>query len=153
MEGGGRIYLDEYRAALETLDRDAYEAEFRANPANWRIAPLDDEGYDAMMPAALNPPTRTPRWNRSRSPGPRARKRPGALYESMLCCVAPYALRGILYYQGESDGDRYNQLYKTLFPALIRGYRRLWGEDLPFLFVQLGPRSAAGRTATARAMR
>ena len=32
MEGGGRIYLDEYRAALETLDRDAYEAEFRATP-------------------------------------------------------------------------------------------------------------------------
>ena len=139
MEGGGRIYLDEYRAALETLDRDAYEAEFRANPANWRIAPLDDEGYDAMMRGDFEPTDPNTPLEPIPVPGPKSEKRPGALYESMLCCVAPYALRGILYYQGESDGDRYNQLYETLFPALIRGYRRLWGEDLPFLFVQLAP--------------
>ena len=45
----------------------------------------------------------------------------------------------MIYYQGESDGDAHPDCYRTLFPALIQNWRDLWGEELPFFFVQLAP--------------
>jgi sialate O-acetylesterase len=52
----------------------------------------------------------------------------------MIMPVAPYALRGIIWYQGESNGaDGYVDKAK----ALVLGWRSLWGSDLPFYYVQL----------------
>ncbi len=64
---------------------------------------------------------------------------PGCLYEHMLKTVAPYAIRGFLWYQGESDDDvpGMNVLYKDMLTGLIGDWRALWQENLPFLFVQL----------------
>jgi sialate O-acetylesterase len=63
--------------------------------------------------------------------------RPSVLYNAMIAPLAPYAIRGAIWYQGESNVDRAYQ-YQTLFPALIGDWRRTWGrEDLPFYFVQL----------------
>ncbi len=63
--------------------------------------------------------------------------RNGWLYDSMLRPLQPYALRGVIWYQGESDAD--NSLrYRKQFPALIRNWREDWQQgDFPFLFVQL----------------
>lgn len=64
---------------------------------------------------------------------------PGALFNGMIAPLAPYALRGVIWYQGESNSGRAKQ-YRTLLPALIADWRRLWGEgDFPFLFVQIAP--------------
>lgn len=63
--------------------------------------------------------------------------RPIGLFENMLVAVAPYTLKGFLFYQGESNTARGAQ-YRKLFPALIKEWRALWGQgDIPFLFVQL----------------
>jgi sialate O-acetylesterase len=73
-------------------------------------------------------------------PAPRAPGRPWkptALYNGMIAPLIPYAIRGAIWYQGESNANRAYQ-YRTLFPALIRNWRADWGEgDFPFLFVQL----------------
>ena len=143
--GGGEIYLREYREAAAALDPAEYERIFRQFPGSWRIDPMGEDGYDRMMwgdRAALHcpPPPDSAAPQPPMPPlGPKSEKRPAGLHESMLCQVAPYGVRGILFYQGESDGDRHNELYKTLFPALIEDFRRLWGAPLPFLFVQLAP--------------
>jgi sialate O-acetylesterase len=51
----------------------------------------------------------------------------------------PYAIRGAIWYQGESNAGRAYQ-YRALFPTLIRSWRQQWGQgDFPFLFVQLAP--------------
>lgn len=64
---------------------------------------------------------------------------PGALYNGMIAPLLPYALRGAIWYQGESNVGRERQ-YRALFPALIADWRRAWGEgDFPFLFVQIAP--------------
>jgi sialate O-acetylesterase len=64
---------------------------------------------------------------------------PGALYNGMIAPLLPYAIRGAIWYQGESNVGRERQ-YRTLFPALISGWRRAWGEgEFPFLFVQIAP--------------
>ena len=55
----------------------------------------------------------------------------------MIMPLTPYAIRGAIWYQGESNSDRPAQ-YRKLFPAMIRDWRRAWEEgDFPFLFVQL----------------
>ncbi len=75
-----------------------------------------------------------------RWPGPMTRKhefRPGGLYESMIKRIAPYSLRGFLYYQGESD-DKKPHLYFDLLSALIFFWRKIWkDEELFFHIFQL----------------
>ncbi len=62
-----------------------------------------------------------------------------SLYQGMIAPLQPYAIRGVIWYQGESNATR-AEAYRSLFPALIADWRRQWGQgDFPFLFVQLPP--------------
>ncbi|OUJ70415.1 hypothetical protein BXP70_24510 [Hymenobacter crusticola] len=73
---------------------------------------------------------------RSTAPEKDAQNTPTVLYNGMIAPLQPYALKGVIWYQGESNTGRGAQ-YRTLFPALIRDWRDHWGSNLPFLFVQL----------------
>jgi sialate O-acetylesterase len=61
---------------------------------------------------------------------------PTVLYNAMLAPLVPFAIRGAIWYQGESNASRAYQ-YRTLFPIMIRDWRRAWGRVFPFYFVQL----------------
>jgi sialate O-acetylesterase len=63
---------------------------------------------------------------------------PTVLYNGMIAPLVPYAIRGVIWYQGEANLRREKQ-YRTLFPATIADWRQAWGTDLPFLFVQIAP--------------
>ncbi len=63
---------------------------------------------------------------------------PARLYNGMIAPLVPFALRGVIWYQGESDANRAHE-YRILFPALIRDWRKQFGHDFPFLFVQIAP--------------
>jgi sialate O-acetylesterase len=63
---------------------------------------------------------------------------PTVLYNGMIAPLLPFAIRGAIWYQGESNVGRERQ-YQTLFPAMIADWRRAWGENFPFLFVQIAP--------------
>ena len=64
---------------------------------------------------------------------------PSVLYNGMIAPLVPYAIRGAIWYQGESNAGRAYE-YRTLFPAMIHDWRAAWGQgDFPFLFVQLAP--------------
>lgn len=65
-------------------------------------------------------------------------KSPSKLYNAMIHPLIPYSLKGVIWYQGESNSDRAYQ-YSKLFPALIKSWRQEWKEDLPFYFVQIAP--------------
>jgi sialate O-acetylesterase len=61
------------------------------------------------------------------------------LYNGMIQPLVPFAIRGAIWYQGESNKSRAEQ-YATLFPAMIKDWRAKFGQgDFPFLFVQLAP--------------
>jgi sialate O-acetylesterase len=59
------------------------------------------------------------------------------LYNSMIAPVIPYAIKGVIWYQGEANVRKSN-IYRKVFAALIADWRALWRQgDFPFLFVQL----------------
>lgn len=61
------------------------------------------------------------------------------LYNAMINPLVPYAFRGAIWYQGESNAGR-AFAYRTLFAGMIKSWRDAWGQgDFPFLFVQLAP--------------
>jgi sialate O-acetylesterase len=139
-----RHLLNKYEQFVGTLDQDRYELEeadynrnmFRmiAERGNieQRVKDLGMEGYRRWV--ADNPLNWPPQpW------GPKAPERPSGLYHSMLESVIPFAIRGVLWYQGESNAVAEEAgLYRAMLTRLIENWRELWGElELSFLIVQL----------------
>jgi sialate O-acetylesterase len=63
---------------------------------------------------------------------------PTVLFNAMINPLVPYTIKGIIWYQGESNVGRAEQ-YKRLFPLMIQDWRSKWGRELPFYFVQIAP--------------
>lgn len=69
--------------------------------------------------------------------GINASNQPTASYNAMVAPYTNHAVKGFLWYQGESNTGRPTE-YGELLPALIRDWRQQWGQqDMPFLYVQL----------------
>ena len=65
--------------------------------------------------------------------------RPAELYNGMIAPLLPYAIKGAIWYQGESNAGRAYQ-YRSLFADMIRNWRRDWRSgEFTFLEVQLAP--------------
>ncbi len=63
--------------------------------------------------------------------------KPLGLYNGMIAPLLDYKVKGVIWYQGESNTEEPHK-YNELFPALIWDWREQWNQkDLPFLYVQL----------------
>lgn len=84
--------------------------------------------------------------------GPGHQWEPGALYNAMIHPLLNYSIRGVIWYQGESDsGKKRSYVYRRLFPAMIQDWRTRWGQgDFPFLYVQLANFENTGEWAELR---
>jgi sialate O-acetylesterase len=112
---------DEWLADLPKI-----QADYDAAMAKWQKDA--DEAKAAGKPEPQKPGAH-PVFNRS--------WQPAALYNGMIAPIIPFAIKGAIWYQGESNAGRAYQ-YRTLFPAMIEDWRKNWGEgDFPFLWVQL----------------
>lgn len=70
---------------------------------------------------------------------PNPDKSPFRLYNAMIAPLIPFTLKGVIWYQGESNATRAYQ-YRKLFPAFIRSWRNDFkNSNLPFYFVQISP--------------
>ena len=79
--------------------------------------------------------------------GPRSVVRPAGLYETMLKKIAPYAIKGAIWYQGEDDDARgWYDFYDESMKTLITGWRKLWGYEFPFYQIELAPFQGIGAT-------
>ncbi|MDO4862544.1 MAG: sialate O-acetylesterase [Ruminococcus sp.] len=134
-----RPYLNDYDRAVagksdeqmiaEYDEYTAYQAEWDKRIAACYAEEPDISWADAQAKCGVN-----------RYPGPMGIKnpmRPCGLYETMVSRVCPYTVKGVLWYQGESDDHR-PCTYYDLMSALIRCWREKWHSDgLAFLIVQL----------------
>ena len=69
----------------------------------------------------------------------------GRMYNGMIAPLQPYAIRGAIWYQGETNVIRKNGLkYRDKMEALIGGWRKSWNQDISFYFVQIAPFSGGG---------
>ena len=94
---------------------------------------MDLTGYWEYKVGQVNIPTR----GGGGGGGIAAQNQPTALYNAMLAPVVNYAVKGFLWYQGESNTGR-SQEYAKLQPTMIADWRQKWNNpDAPFLFVQL----------------
>ena len=61
---------------------------------------------------------------------------PSLLYNAMVNPLVGLSMRGVIWYQGENNTNRAKEYY-DLFPAMINDWRKKWGKDFPFYWVQL----------------
>lgn len=82
---------------------------------------------ELKVPAATIPPAPIP---------PRPQDAPGRLFNALIHPIVQFPIKGVAWYQGENNAQRPAE-YRTLLPAMIQSWRRAWGEEFPFLIVQL----------------
>lgn len=126
----------------------ASDPDFKVVGERWAKAladyPRKKEKYDADLAAWMRGRATAEAEGRtfdkpkpSEPGGPGHKYTPSGLYNGMVYPLVPYALRGVIWYQGENNGSRGRE-YRKLFPALIRGWREAFGQgDFPFYWVQL----------------
>lgn len=109
--------------------------------AQWEIEMAASAAQSSARPRPLPPP------------GPGHQNTPGGLFNAMVYPIVPYAIRGVIWYQGEANTPRPGE-YGALFAAMIRSWRTQWAQDaLPFYWAQLAnwiDRSDRSGTAWAR---
>lgn len=128
--------------AVRVFDRAGDGGFGRAGEMSLRVAGVDGADpislrgeWDYKIELALEP--KHVDWGtRPELVGASNQNSPSVLYNAMLAPLFPFAIRGAIWYQGESNAGRAYQ-YRTLFPTMIRNWRSGWGSDFPFFFVQL----------------
>lgn len=100
---------------------------YEAKVAEWQAA--RKASADAGQPFKVAQPRKPA--------GPGSQLTPSSLFNAMVHPLLPYAVQGIIWYQGEANAARFTE-YAALFQALITQWRSDLGQgDLPFYFVQL----------------
>jgi sialate O-acetylesterase len=115
--------------AVKNWDPVKAEAKYQQDLANHTQAVVKAKAEGKPMPNAPRKPT-----DPTKGPG-----RPSCLYNAMIAPLVPFAMHGVVWYQGEANNGRANE-YPDLMAALIQGWRNAWGgNEFPFFFVQIAP--------------
>ncbi len=132
-----KVYLDEYQNVLSSLDMEKYEKDRASyNNAVDKFVKTKEKAMkenisgkeldNLLGPYPWPPPV-----------GPKNFQSPSGLYHTMLEKIFPYAVKGVIFYQGESDVEK-ARLYGKLFGKMIQNWRDDWKyPDMPFLFTQI----------------
>lgn len=122
-----------YDAAIKVWT-DKYGKDYDVALAKWREAVKQAE--QAKVPPPPRPEPAVPKPQQPIDPQGGSHGA-ATLYNGMVEPLQPYAIRGAIWYQGEANAGQPEE-YRTLFPRMIKDWRRTWGEgDFPFLWVQL----------------
>lgn len=90
------------------------------------VAGLKKLGYNAELNQAASLPQKA------------NQKIPTRLYNGMIHPLRNFKIKGVIWYQGESNAGRANK-YRELFSTMIRQWREVFGYEFPFYFVQIAP--------------
>lgn len=119
--------LDAWQQRIQAYDPAKAQATYDEALKNWETAAKEARAAGKTAP-------RKPTLQEDPTPH---RDRPTTLYNAMIAPLVPFAIRGAIWYQGESNAGRAYQ-YRTLMPTVIRSWRSAWKQgDFPFYQVQL----------------
>ena len=120
--------VEGFRKAAEAFDAEAAKQRYQKALADWQQAAAKAKSEGKPFAARRPQPPQDPR----ESP-----HSPGRLYNGMIAPLAPYALRGAIWYQGESNAGN-AKIYALQMKAMIGNWRQDWKQgDFAFLSVQL----------------
>jgi sialate O-acetylesterase len=120
--------LAAWKKNIAGYDPEAAKARFEKQLARWKEQAAQAKRDGKPAPRKPNPPV-DPKV---------APHRPASLFNGMIAPLVPYALRGAIWYQGESNAGGDAKLYGLQLRAMITDWRTRWQEgDFPFLTVQL----------------
>jgi sialate O-acetylesterase len=106
-----------------------------------KLAAWNEAAAKAKASGQKPPPRPRPASRRPNDPVPPDGRStdPAVLFNGMINPLIPYGIKGVLWYQGESNSKQAKE-YLTLFPAMIADWRARWKQgDYPFLYVQVAP--------------
>ncbi len=140
-------WIQECQKKFFGINMDEYWEKQKDNFLNDRGRPFEDAFSELVLPRTVNQ-EEVDHFFSEMNPEdaeqlqlPKPQSIPGCLYEQMITAIAPYTVRGVLWYQGESeDGFENNcqEYYGQLLKAVIQDWRELWKDpEMPFLVVQL----------------
>ncbi len=119
--------LKEWDARMEVFDEKQAQADFDQRLKDW-----EEQAAAARLAGEPEPPNR-PWWDNPAT----GQHRPANLYNGRIKPLMPFAIRGAIWYQGETNAGRAYQ-YREMFPLMIKNWRDDWGQgEFPFYFVQL----------------
>ncbi len=140
--------LDRFDAAVKT---------FRSNPAPAVVAPPRSEDVSAKSTPPAAGAAGAAKAGKRNNAGPRDpvqdQHNATVLFNGMIAPAIPYAMRGVIWYQGESivGGDPGRALYPHVQATLVQDWRKLWGQgDFPFYIVQLAGQDANSNSPVVR---
>jgi sialate O-acetylesterase len=124
-----RSIIENYEKSEGEFDAEKARVKFKKDLASW-------SNRVEVAKASGQPPPGRPRLEPKPSTTP---KRPACLYNGLIHPLVPYAMRGAIWYQGESNNGRALE-YETLLPVMIDAWRKDFGvRPFPFIQVQIAP--------------
>lgn len=155
-DNGLKVYMDEFEDIVSKLDLKRYQTvkdkirPMMASPQSRKSMSMmlkntfQPDEWKKMMSAQLTQEEGQPSMEEVMAVGPGDPNEPGTLFENMVQEIAGYSVRGVIWYQGETDENKAER-YARLFSELIHCWREEWKKKnaaagkMPFLFVQLAP--------------
>ena len=128
---GTKAMVDKVMAEAASYDPTKAQAAYEASLKKWQDTMAASKGKPAeerrrlpKKPAAPKPPLET-------------EGKPGVLFNAMINPFAGYTMRGAIWYQGEGNAKAGAVPYDQTLPLMIRDWRKRWGDEFSFYFVQL----------------
>lgn len=123
--------IERFKKVEDSFSQEAFDkqaAAYQKQVEGWTVARREALKAGKPAPAALKRPPQNPMTGQ---------KRPGNLYAGVLHPTIGYGIKGVVWYQGESNSSQAKE-YRDLFPFMIQHWRDEWKQgDFPFYWVQL----------------
>jgi sialate O-acetylesterase len=138
-------YLNNYKKAIYKLDKEKYHKlsyKSRALISSKEMKTMNDNMLSGGKTSVIKTIKAIPKAFKvisyTMTKGPNNPNCPGNLFNNMIKEIVPYTCKGFIFYQGETD-SQHRLYYDKLFLQLIKCYRDIWNDELPFLCVELAP--------------
>lgn len=129
--GGGGIYGNKDELKLVNLENNSA----LSIAGEWKYLPVAEFKGMTYFVYGSNSETFN---SRPKLPLQLSANTPTVLYNAMINPLVPYKIKGVIWYQGESNAGN-PQLYETLFPTMITNWRLSFRDNFPFYYTQIAP--------------
>lgn len=128
---GTKVMVDKLMAEAAAYDPVRAKANYETQLEKWKATMAAAKGKSAEERKRL------PKKPSEPKPPLETEGLPGVLFDAMIHPFVGYTMRGAIWYQGEGNARAGAVPYDQTLPLMIRDWRKRWGDDFSFYFVQL----------------